>query len=193
MNNLKRMHTLGYFSSYDRGLEWLLAMWPKIKEKYPDAELHVCYGWNTFLSAFSDNPERMSWKAKIEKLMMQSGITHHGRIGKEELKKVREQCGIWAYSTDFAEINCITALECQNDGCVPCVINYAALKETVQSGVKVSCEIADKECQEEYLKELLALMGDEKRQEEERAKGKEFAQQFQWQLISKEWNNVIEA
>lgn len=185
------MTRLWYQSSYDRGLIHLLEMWPKIREVYPDAELWITYGWQTFDSAFGDNPERMAWKEKINKLMEQRGITHYGRVGKEKLQELRKQCAIWAYPTDFLEINCIGALESQADGCVPCVINFGALKETVQSGVKVSCEIADEECKQEYLKELLSLMGDEKRQEEERAKGKEFAKNFSWKKIGDDWEGVI--
>ena len=37
-----------YGSSYDRGLEQLLEMWGDVKKEVPQAELHVCYGWNTF-------------------------------------------------------------------------------------------------------------------------------------------------
>ena len=44
-----------------------------------------------------------------------------------ELRELRKQCGIWAYTTDFDEINCIGALEAQDDGVVPCVINKARI------------------------------------------------------------------
>lgn len=184
---------LWYQSSYDRGLIYLLEMWPKIREKYPEAELWIAYGWETFMSAFADNPERMSWKEKMDKLMAQPGITHYGRVGKKKLQELRKQCQIWAYPTDFSEINCIGALEAQYDGCVPCVIDYAALKETVQSGVKVTCEIVDKECQDEYLKSLLDLMGDEQKQEAERIKGKEFAEQFTWDKVANSWYEQLQA
>lgn len=184
-----KQHKLFYGSSYDRGLQHLLQMWPKIIEKFPDATLDICYGWDLFDKAFPDNPERIAWKERMVKAMHQQGITHHGRISKEELKKVREQCGIWAYPTDFTEINCITALECQQDGVVPVVINLAALKETVQSGVKIEGDIYDEggKTFDKYLTELLALMGDEKRWKEESEKGKEFAKNFAWEKISKKW------
>lgn len=329
---------LWWQSSYDRGLVYLLRMWPRIKEVYPNAEFHCTYGWDFYDSVYSDNPERQAWKAEINKMMEQPGITHYGRVGKKKLQELRKQCDIWAYPTDFCvagdtlvdiprdyikypagvpikelvgkkgiyvwtmnedtgdfelkkakwikktrekadvikinwddgtslkltpdhlvmtykrgwvqakdleigekatwgdngrktqwnhkvlsiedagledvydmlvednhnfiaggvvvhncEINCIGALESQYDGCVPCVINYAALKETVQSGVKVNCEIADKECQEEYLQALLELMGDDKKLEEERKKGREFAKQFTWDRLSAQWVDVFQS
>lgn len=180
-------HKLFWGSSYDRGLQYLLQMWPSIIKQYPDATLDICYGWDLFDKAFSDNPERQAWKGRINKAMEQPGITHHGRISKVELKKVRESCGIWAYPTDFTEINCITALECQQDGCVPVVINLAALKETVQSGIKVDGEIYEPEIHDKYLKELLAMMGDENRWRQEQIKGKEFIKTLSWETLSKKW------
>lgn len=186
-----KMHCLGYFSSYDRGLHHLLRMWPKIKEKYPDATLYVCYGWGTFEQRYANNPERMAWKQSMDKLMEQDGITHYGRVGHGELDKITMECGIWAYPTDFDEINCITALNCQRLGCVPCVINKAALKETVGSGVKVEGDIFDPEVYEAYLEALLDLMGDEKRWKEEQVKGVEFVKDYAWANIAKQWTKVF--
>jgi glycosyltransferase involved in cell wall biosynthesis len=124
-------HTLFYGSSYDRGLERLLFLWPRILEKFPDAKLHVAYGWDLFDAAFRNNPERMAWKERVAYLLEQKGVVHHGRLGKKELSAVRRECGIWVYPTHFEEINCITALECQLSGLIPVVSNFAALKETV--------------------------------------------------------------
>lgn len=108
-----KQHTLLYASSYDRGLDVLLFLWPDIKRKYTDATLHIAYGWDLFMAVAHNNPERMAWKDTMDALMEQEGIVHHGRVGKEELKSIRDMCGIWAYPTTFTEINCITALEAQ--------------------------------------------------------------------------------
>lgn len=182
-----RQHKLLWASSYDRGLQHLLKMWPDIKKAYPDATLDIFYGWGLFATRFADNPERMAWMDRINNQMQQDGITHHGRVGKKELNDATKKCGIWAYPTDFDEINCITALNCQKYGCVPCVINKAALKETVGSGVKVDGDIYDPETYDLYLKELLDLMGDEKRWKQEQKKGKVFAKDFGWSLIADSW------
>lgn len=188
-----RQHKLFWGSSYDRGLQHLLKMWPDVVKKFPNAELHIYYGWKLFDQAFRTNPERMNWKDRMNEQMKHKGIKQHGRVGQPDLKKARENCGIWAYPTDFDEINCITALETQAAGCVPCVINRAALKETVGSGVRVEGDIFDPDVQEEYLKQLLVLMGDEKKWKAEQAKGKEFAKKFSWEKIAKEWVKVFEA
>ena len=176
-----------YGSSYDRGLDILLGLYPQVIHKFPDTTLHIAYGWNLYDVAFNNNPERMAWKEKINNLMKQKGITHHGRISKEELKKVRLQCGIWAYPTYFTEINCITALECQRDGVVPCTMNFGALTETVQSGIKVDGDISDQETKDKWLNSLFTLMSDEKLWKDNQAEGNKFANRFTWDRIAHLW------
>lgn len=182
-----KQHTLFYGSSYDRGLEHLLFMWEKIREKFPDAELHIAYGWDLFLAAYRDNPERMAWKERMDYLMEQKGITHHGRLGKKALQEVRQQCGVWAYPTHFEEINCITALECQRDGLVPVVTNFAALKETVPA-FRVGEDIGKQEDRDSYLLKLLEVMDMSEgnfKLASERAQG--FAQSYSWENIAQQW------
>lgn len=174
-------------SSYDRGLDIVLWIWEKIKEQIPDATLDICYGWDLFLKAYGNNPERMAWKAKLDELMKQPGITHHGKIGQDKMKELRSKMDIWIYPTYFEEIFCIGAVECQRDGVVPCVINLAALKETVQSGVKVDGDIYKPEVRQKFIDEIIKLAKDKQRLETEREKGKEFAKQFAWEKIAKGW------
>ena len=187
-----RQHKLFWGSSYDRGLQYLLFIWPDIKQAFPDAELHVCYGWDTFLQLCGNNPERMEWYRSMVTLLKQPGITEHGRVGKKELGEIRKSCGIWSYPTDFMETNCITALETQKDGLVPVTMSLAALQETVGTGIKVSGDIRDEKIQKIYLKELLSMMGDEKRWEKESQKAVKFAKGYDWESISKEWVKVFD-
>jgi len=186
-----KQHTLFWGSSYDRGLDTLLFLWPDIRNEFPDAILHVCYGWNLFLVANRDNPERMQWKRSMDTMLKQGGIIHHGRVGKEELRAVRKQCGIWAYPTEFPEINCITALDCAEDGVVPVTMDSFAMKETVQSGVKISGDIKNPVVFDTFLKELLDIMGDDVRWKAEVAKGKKFAKSYYWKNIAKKWDDVF--
>lgn len=182
-----KQHTLFWGSSYDRGLKHLLLMWQEIIGQYPDAQLHVCYGWDLFMIAHHNNPERMAWKNTVDALLSQKGIVHHGRVGQKELQEIRNKCGIWAYCTDFDEINCITALQAQHDGLVPVVINKAALSETVQTGVKVEGEIHNPKTAQAYLQELLDIMADKERWENESKKAREFAKKYKWENIASQW------
>lgn len=188
---MTRQHKLFYGSSYDRGLEHLLKLWPRIRAKVPDATLEICYGWELFDKGYANNPERMAWKARLTALMAQPGITHHGRVSKDQLRTIRQACGIWAYPTDFTEINCITGLDAQYDGCVPCVIALGALKETVQSGLKVEGDIYDEETQDAYLDAILRLLTDTTLWEEEQRKGQAFARTLTWAHIADLWEPYL--
>jgi glycosyltransferase involved in cell wall biosynthesis len=186
-----KQHKLFWGSSFDRGLQYLLFMWPEIRLKFPDAELHICYGWATFLQLNGNNPERMEWYKSMVTLMKQPGITDHGRLGKEELAEVRKSCGIWAYPTDFQEINCITALDAQHDGLVPVTMSLAALQETVGTGIKVDGDIKEPEIQKKYLEELLEMMWNEEKWEKESKKAVKFAKGYDWDHISQKWVEIF--
>ena len=188
---MNKQHKLFSASSYDRGLEHLLLMWPEIKAKFPDATLDICYGWTLFAKTFRNNPERMAWMGEMEELMLQDGIVHHGRVGKKRLAMIRRRCGIWAYPTHFEEINCITALDAQHDGLVPVVMNYAALKETVGSGARVNGDIALDKDKKKYLGRLLVMMKDKDLYETERRKAIKFAEKYLWKTIAAEWLKQI--
>lgn len=193
-------HKLFWGSSYDRGLDVLLQIWGDIIAKFPDATLNVCYGWDLFDVATANNPERQHWKSIVVELLKQPGVTEHGRIGKEELKKVREQCGVWAYPTYFEEINCITALECQNDGLVPVTTALGALNETARHGILIPLEIGNAKgginnptILKEFQKQLLELMGDKERWDQMSYKCQKFARKFDWTRISSDWKPILDA
>lgn len=166
---MRNLHRIIYTSSYDRGLEHLLTMWPEVKKAVPDAELHVFYGWQLFEKFYKDNPSSVAWMNRMKEMLKQEGVTDHGRVTQPELVPELEKSGVWAYPTHFGEINCISALKAQAYGCEPVVVNYAALKETVQFGRKVEGDIYDQETKDAYRKELIDTlknpMSDEKRED----------------------------
>lgn len=178
-----------YTSSYDRGLEHLLKMWPEVKKAVPEAELHIFYGWQLFEKFYRDNPGSMAWKDRIDEMMKHDGITHHGRLPQPEIVEWYEKCGLWTYPTHFGEISCISAMKAQVYGAVPVVVNYAALDSTVQHGIKVDGDIYDKETAEEYQKELISLLKDHKRQEDIRKKMVPWAKKnFTWESVADQWS-----
>lgn len=117
-----------YASSYDRGLEQVLEIgWPIIKKAVPEAELHIFYGWNLFEALNKHNPERMAWKRKIDKLMEQPGVFHHGRVSQKELVDFKAKSIVHYYPTTFEEIDCISVRESAAVLCIPVTTAYAAL------------------------------------------------------------------
>lgn len=182
MRNTKRVI---YTSSYDRGLEHLLALWPKVKEAVPGATLDIYYGWQLFDRFYKDNPASMKWKERMLEMMKATGITEHGRIPQEQVAKEMGESGIWAYPTHFGEINCITALKAQAYGAVPVVVDYAALKTSVQFGVKVDGDIYDPEVKETFTNELIRALNTDW---DRKAMMSWASKKFTWAEIAKHWD-----
>jgi len=175
-------------SSYDRGLEHLLKIWPDVVKEVPEAKLHIFYGWKLFNRFYGNNPERMAWKAKMEKMMTAKGITHHGRVSQPEIERWYKRCGIFAYPSHFYEINCISAFKAELWGAVPITMDYAALKETVQFGEKIKGDIYDPDTLEEYKKTLIDYLKHPEKQEKIRPEMMKWARNtYGWDRVADQW------
>lgn len=160
----KKKYSVGYFSSYDRGLECLLDMWPKVVEQVPKATLDIAYGWDMFDQFYANDPEKQQWKFTMIQKLNQPGVSEHGRLSHEDLAKLMKSIQVWAYPTEFTEIHCITALKAQEAGCIPVVNVMGALDETVKSGIKLYGYpniYTDQSAQNHFIERLVgALNGD---------------------------------
>lgn len=191
---IRKPYSMLYVSSADRGLIYLLNNWSKIREQVPEATLDVFYGFQVYDVLHGNNPARMAWKEHLLGMMKQEGISYKGRIGHTQLNKEFATHAIWAYPTDFTEINCISAMKAQACGAIPVTTNFAALKETVKNGIRVDVDITTKEGQEAYFKVLVEMLKDEKKQQEIRKSMMDFAQDFfLWSKVATAWNDLFKA
>lgn len=190
MRNSKRII---YTSSYDRGLEHLIKMWPDIKKEVPDAELHIFYGWQLWDKFYQDNPSSVAWKKKMVDMMGADGITDHGRVPQHVLMEEYKKSGIWAYPAHFGEISCISAMKAQAYGCEPVVVNYAALKETVQHGRKVEGDIYDEETQNEFKKQLIEALKNPMSDEDRDTMMVWARETYAWSKVADQWSAEFKA
>lgn len=185
-NPEKVRNNLVWTSSYDRGLEYLLEMWPDIKKEVPDATIDVYYGFNLFdESAFGKSDAGRLWKEKMLDLLNQEGVTHHGRVGSEVVAEAYKKAEVWAFPTNFPEIDCITATKAMAAGCVPITTDYAVMKERNQ-GLIINGDITESETQERFKKELISLLKDDERKS--RIRSKIDVSNFDWDDIARRWN-----
>lgn len=187
MRNLKRVV---YTSSYDRGMEHLLAIWPAVKKAVPGAQLHVFYGWQLFDIFYADGPHQ-KWKRNLQEQMKKLGVIDHGRLPQPELTAFLKESGVWAYPTHFGETNCISAIKAQAFGCEPVASDFGALSETVQFGRKIKGDIYTKKIRDKFTKELIdALrhpMSDADRTEMMFWAKKKYS----WDAIAKQWSELF--
>ncbi len=171
-------------SAPDRGLHCLLTMWPKIKEKYPEATFYWYYGWQTYDSYNANNPERMAFKDELVKLLKQPGVFEGGRISHQEIAAEMASSDLWVYPTEFFETSCITAMKAQALGAVPVTTNVGALKETVFSGEKVESTsiYSDEKAQTEWIEKLEVARSCDRANMQ-----KEALSRFNWDSVADGW------
>ena len=186
-------HRMIYASSYDRGLEkFLEIVWKKVIAKFPDAELHIYYGWNTYDEMVKVGRRSAEWKQHMVNLMNQKGVYEHGRIGHKKLIREYFKSGIWVYPTTFEEISCIGAMRAQVCGAVPVVNNYAALKETVQFGEKIEGDVKKEEIFHKYENKLVELLKDPAWQDKIRKEMVLGAKEmFSWEKVAQKWQKDL--
>lgn len=177
-----------YTSAPNRGLELLLALWPKVREQVPDAELYWAYGWQTFDKMQESNPQAAKYKERITQMLKQDGVHDLGRIGHEELAELMLSGDVWAYPTEFEEIFCITAIKMQAAGCVPVCTDVAALDEVVQYGTKVETKkiYRDEEKQKEFIEAVVTALNTQQDRESMQAWARE---NWTWGKVATQWND----
>lgn len=180
-------HKIIYSSTPNRGLENILDVWPQIREKVPDAELHIFYGWNTFYALEKDNPVMMEWMETMKAKMNQEGVVNRGRVGQLELAKEMLSSGFWLYPTEFPEIHCITACEMQAAGVYPITSGFAALEETQLMGDKIPGDPKDEKWRDMFVKTVTTRMNEKI----DRDVIKKVAQQFSWDDVANVWYDEL--
>ena len=186
-------HRLVYMSANERGLRILYDIWPKVRAAVPDATLDVYYGWHSFDAVNRNNPERMMWKATMQrKAKKLEGVTERGRIPQDQINKEIFKSGIWAYPSFFPEVNCITGQKAMAGGAIPVTSDYAVLKDIVKFGEAVPMGKFTEKDVEHYKDALINWMIYPERQERIRADMMKWARkEFDWVNVARQWHKEM--
>jgi glycosyltransferase involved in cell wall biosynthesis len=172
-----------YTSSYDRGLEQLLEWsWPKIHKEFPTSTLHVYYGWAPWHETGQRN--------RIEKLMEQSGVIHHGRVSNAEVISEKYKSSMHLYPCHHpTEIDCINIRESVLAECIPVLSDQNVCPE--RDGVHVAGNPKEKSFHDVYAQTVIDLIRDPDRQVELRKKFSCSCFLFGWDYVADKWLSVI--
>lgn len=186
-------HRAVYSSSPDRGLDVAVRAWPKVRQRVPDAELHVFYGFKTWENSTSDPKQidLMSYLKDQLESARENGVSYHGRVDQARLAREFLQSGVWAYPTWFSETSCITAMEAQAAGLRIVTSPIAALNETVgPRGTMIPGDWLSQEYMERWTDAVVDAMlrpGDEDRESLSR-----YAEEnFGWDSLADEWSSML--
>jgi glycosyltransferase involved in cell wall biosynthesis len=142
----KNPNKIVFPSSPDRGLERAIKIVEKAREKNPDLELHVYYGWDN-LTKYGLGP----LKIMLEKMVNdRPWVKYHGNVQQDVLAKELCEAAVWLYPANFIESFCITAIECIAARCFPLVRDIGALPYTLsEATLKNQALVIDRDAQSE--------------------------------------------
>jgi glycosyltransferase involved in cell wall biosynthesis len=186
----KQRYRFIYASSPDRGLDTLLDLFPRILREFPQAELHVFYGFDNWDEAIRQAGRAASrdWRDQIYQALNQPNVFYHGRVGQRELADEFLKSDIWFYPTRFTETYCITALEAQMAGAVCVCSDLAALQTTVgDRGILIPGDPYTEQYRRHALQQVFSIMKDDERKRELTNRAKDWARQQTWENRAKEW------
>lgn len=115
-----------YFSTPHRGLNILLAVFAKLREKYDDIELDVyssfsLYGW--------DDRDK-DYEALFDLARNTPGVNYHGAVSNDEIREALKSSHILAYPSTWLETSCLVLIESMAAGLLCVHPNLGALPET---------------------------------------------------------------
>jgi glycosyltransferase involved in cell wall biosynthesis len=186
-------------SSPDRSLSTLIRLFKRVKEQVPEATCEWAYGWGVFDVVHGKNAQIMEWKENIINGMKEAGIVNRDRLSHKDVAEMYKRARIFAYPTEFAEIDCISARKAQAGGAIPVTTDFAALNETVQYGVKVHSDktkdnwagpyqfdfaLSNPQAEDRWVEEVVRILQEPL---DDTTTMQEWTHQFDWDLIYLKW------
>jgi hypothetical protein len=132
-NKNKIKNSFIYSSFPNRGLYYLLKMFPIILENFKDSTLNIfCDFENEYVQMWYKN-ETEEMKKMIKEINEKYGekIKNHGWVNKKKLREYYLKSEYWFYPCIFIETCCHTAMECAITKTLAITNNLGALQNTV--------------------------------------------------------------
>jgi len=185
-----------YGARPERGLDLLLDhILPRLLERDPDFTL-VITGYDNAVGSMQ------AFYAKIEASIRRYGdkITVFSDLSKKELYQVYSTGGVYVYPTpskvmeNFAEVSCITAMECQASGLPIVSSDVGALSETIHAdaGVLITEELFTEEYCNAFVDAVMNYVEDDISWQKASNAGIESAKKYDWNIPATSMMNMVE-
>lgn len=184
----KNPNKIVFPSSPDRGLDRAMRVLDKIRETYPDIELHVFYGIEHLHKwGLADLQQR------LESMMKERPwVKYHGATQQDVLMNHLKEAVIWLHPCDFIETSCITAMEMICAGVYPVTRSLGGLMDTLSVPNSLGmATLLDSDCitESEYKLYIDATLDALEKKKWETV-GMD-AQSLSWESVAKEWLQVL--
>lgn len=160
-----------------RNLSYMLALWPKIRARWPMATLRVVRG---------DQHLEPDLRATMV-ILKDQGVTYVGQLPEKEVALELLCADIWLYMTHFPETFCMSALEAARAGCI-CVSTPDGVPNQLQSRIPMFRGKVQSPDSDEEILSLLANSVDSYPRKENQT----FAKLLSWKNIAKMWAQEFE-
>lgn len=184
-----------FTSSPDRGLDVLLALWPRVLEAVPDAELWHCYP-AVYDRVAEQDPQVAAHRDLICKLAAgQPSVQRLGSLGQKELADLMCSSRVWAHPSwmgahgaPFHETSCIGAMEAQAAGCHIVASGWGALPETVHRGALLNDGLhpGDPDWEDGFVERVVAGLDDEYTGHRALQDGPQYALDLAWSGVAEQ-------
>lgn len=180
--------TLLYSARPERGLDRLLGkIMPALLAQDPDIKLHIAGYENKVphMQDFYDHCKRLADK-------LGGSVRWLGALNKKELYEEMAQCTAYVYPTPspvspkFAEVSCITAMECQAAGLPIITSDVGALRETIAPGAGVFVTT-----DEEFVTAVQSLLADPVALGALAESGRQRAMDLSWDEVARDWTDAF--
>jgi predicted O-linked N-acetylglucosamine transferase (SPINDLY family)/glycosyltransferase involved in cell wall biosynthesis len=194
-------------SSADRSLEAFLDCFEQIKKQVPNVKAQWAYGWGVWDSFYSSDAEKLQWKTRLQERMKELGVEERGRISHSEIAQLYCKANIFAYPSEFPEIDCISLSKAMAAGAIPVTTDFAAMGEKSKHGgvfihskksnvdwvqpYQFHFEMTDPQQKSEFVREAVKLLLNPP-SESAREPMREWARStFDWNKIAGSWHEIL--
>lgn len=196
-------------SSHDRGLHWLLEIWPKIRARVPYATLHIFYNFNgleTFskmenLDKNNEHNRRCNELGQRSRYTLEAlrrmkdgfGINTYKSVSRERIKEEMATSSVLAYPLNpihYTETFGVTVLEACASGTLPVICNddcFGELWGPVSDGVPAPYY----DHKEEYIEKLVYALTNDDYREKRALECVDHAKKFNWDTLSRQFEQTL--
>ncbi len=185
---------LVWASSPDRGLHWLLELYPNLKNRVPGVEVHVYYMYAAeAANGTGETANRFRFMNRVLEKFKGKGVFFHGSVSRQEIAQVFSESRILAYPCDptgFTEGFSCTTLEAAVSGCLPVIVGADALGE-IYSDFVPTTPAPYPVHRAHYFENLVKYLTDDVAYRAAQTRAKEMAQTHNWQAIGQKLTDIL--
>lgn len=179
-------------STPERGLSYLLGLWPKIQVFQPEASLHLFSSFHGWGCNEEQNQQMCGSQYMQAEYLAKTGhnVVNHVHVGTPELREWQLKSQLFLYPTRFLETCCISALEAATAGCVLICSDVAALHERVIDGITgylIPGEVGDPDHDWLFVSKVNELLMQPEKMEEMSRAAKEYAKDYDYSVLVEKW------